>query len=171
MDTLPARADLFAALRSFHAETDSANIEGLKVQTKYSWLHWLPSVGVTFGKPSVGFSLAQVATNIETKALRKAQKAAILRAGILAFKADSLALVALMQRHETLLISLPILKAAQQIEADKFTFQTERNDKGNVNPLDWLNIKADNLRSGDALRARLEEITLLEIDIRKTAKY
>jgi hypothetical protein len=170
-DSLPPRATLFAALRQFHNETDSANLESLKIKTRYTWLHWLPSVGVSFGKPNIGFSLAQVATNVETKAQRQAQRVAILRRGTLAFKADSFALVALIQQRETLLASLSSLKAAELIEAEKFTFQTERNAKGDVNPLDWLNIKADNLKSGDALRTRLETIQLLEIDIRKTARY
>lgn len=170
-DSLPPPATLFAALRQFHTETDSANVESLKIKTRYTWLHWLPSVGVSFGKPNIGFSLAQVATNVETKAQRKAQRAAILRRGTLAFKADSFALVALIEQCETLLASLPSLKAAELIQAEKFKHQTERNDKGNVDPLDWMNIKADNLKSGDALRTRLEALQFLEIDIKKTARY
>jgi hypothetical protein len=89
----------------------------------------------------------------------------------LAFKTDSFALVALLQRHETFRASLPRLKAIEQIEADKFKCQTERNANGDVKPLEWLNLKADSLRSTDPLRARLEEISLLEIDIRKLARY
>ena len=170
-DSLPPKPELFATLRTFHAETDSANVEGLKISKKYEWMHWMPSVGVTLGKPTIGFSLGTVAANIETKAQRKAQKAQILRGGILAFKADSFSLVSLIEKHQMLLRSLIYLESIERIENEQFELQTRKFNEGEVLPLDWLQIKSAHLRGGEPYRQRLEEIELLEIEIRKTAKY
>lgn len=188
-DSLPERAALFASLRTFHAETDSANVSALNVpqsaaliRKKFEWMHWMPSVGFTLGKPTVSFSLGQVAANIEAKALRKAdalereaQKAAeirkILRGGILAFRADSFALVALLERHETLSDALPFLREVEAIENRRFEILKGKYAAKEITPLEFENAKLANLRSGEPLQAKREEIVLLEIEIRKTAKY
>lgn len=170
-DSLPPKPELFATLRLFHAETDSANVEGLKISKKYEWMHWMPSVGVTLGKPTIGFSLGTVAANIETKAQRKAEKAKILRGGVLAFKTDSFSLVSLLERHTILTRSLSYLESVERIESKAFELQKTKFTEGEVLPLDWLQLQSAHLRGGEPYRNRLEEIGLLEIEIRKTAKY
>lgn len=170
-DSLPPQNELFAALRQFHAETDSTNVEGLKIAKRYEWLHWVPSFGVTLGKPTIGFSFAQVANNIETKAQRKAQKAQILRGGVLAFRQDSFTLVSQLEKWQMLNRSLPYLESIERIENEQFEVQKAQNTEGSILPIDWLRIKAEHLKSGEPYRKRLEEIELLEIEIRKTARY
>ena len=134
-------------------------------------MQWVPSFGVTLGKPTIGFSFAQVANNIETKAQRKAEKSKILRGGVLAFKADSFSLVSLIEKHQMLLRSLHYLESIERIENESFEVQKTKYANGDILPLDWLNIKAEHLRGGEPYRKRIEEIELLEIEIRKTAKY
>ena len=89
----------------------------------------------------------------------------------MAFKTDSFALVAIIERHAAAVASLNYLKIAESIENQKFEIQKEKWKNGTVSPLDWLNHQADNLRSGEPLRIKLEEIELLEIEARKVAKY
>jgi hypothetical protein len=188
-DSLPPNSDLFRTLRTFHAETAAANLEALNVpkyveatKAKYNWLHWMPSVGVTLGKPTISFSLGQVAANIENKALRKAaaaelefsreaERRKILRGGDIAFKSDSFTLVSLLEKHEMLRKWLYYLESIERIENKQFEIQKAKNTEGSILPIDFLQIEAAHLKSGEPYRARLEEIELLEIEVRKTAKY
>jgi hypothetical protein len=170
-DSLPNRADLFAALKSFHEETKTANVARLEVNNSTTWMHWMPSVGISFGQPTVGFSLGQIAANIESRKSRLAEKTQISRSASLAFKTDSFALVALLERNAMLRNSLTYLKLAESIENQKFEIEKEKWRKNEMSPPDWLNAQAANLRAGQPLNQRLEEIELLEIEVRKTAKY
>lgn len=170
-DSLPPKAELFATLRAFHAETEAANLEPLNVQNRFAKTALLPSVGITLGKPTIGFSFAQIANFYETKALRKAEKAKILRGANLAFKTDSFTLVSQLEKWQMLNRSLPYLESVERIENEQFEVQKAQNTEGSILPLDWLRIKAEHLKSGEPYRKRIEEIELLEIEIRKTAKY
>ena len=188
-DSLPRRSDLFGTLRRFHDTAAAANLEAVTipkateaVKQKFAWLHWMPSFGITLGKPTIGFSFAQVAANIEGKALRKAaaeeleftraaERRKILRGGELAFKSDSFTLVSLLEKHEMLKRSLIYLEAVERIENKAFEVQKAKNTEGSILPLDWLQIESAHLKGGEPYRARLEEIELLEIEVRKTAKY
>jgi hypothetical protein len=170
-DSLPNRAELFATLRTFHAETADANADGLNVSQKYAWLHWLPSVGVTLGKPTVGFSFGQLVSNIETKAQRTAQKRQILRGANLAFRSDSFALVALIERYESAVNAIPYLTQVEAVENRKFELIKEKWKNGELVPLDWLNAQSANFASGEPLRKQREAAEILEIEIRKLAKY
>jgi hypothetical protein len=168
---LPTTDSLFASLRAFHAETDSVNIEAFKISKKYDWLHWTPQIGVTLGKPSISFSLSQVAANIERKALRNAEKSKILRGGNLAFKSDSFTLVSLLSRLEILKASLVWLESIERIENEKFEIDKQKFENTDITPSDWLTLKASHIRSGEAYFRRREEIQILETEIRKQAKY
>ena len=170
-DSLPPTAELFTTLRAFHQESEAAAVSRVEVNDKTTWMNWMPSVGVTLGRPTIGFSLGQVAANIERRNSRLAEKTQILRGSNVAFKTDSFALVAIIERHAAAVASLNYLKIAESIENQKFEIQKEKWKNGTVSPLDWLNHQADNLRSGEPLRIKLEEIELLEIEARKVAKY
>ena len=90
---------------------------------------------------------------------------------MLAFAVDSFTLVSLLERHAMLKRSLVYLEAVERVENEAFEYQKEKNAKGDILPLDWINIRAAHLKGGEPYRARLEEIELIEIDVRKTAKY
>jgi hypothetical protein len=171
-DSLPNRESLFAALRAFHAETAEANAEPLNIVSGRAWQHLLPSVGITLGKPTIGFSIGQFLNFREQKALRTAEKAKILRGSNLNFRADSFALVAQLERIDNARDALPSLAAAERTANARFEIEKELNAKGLLPaPFGWLDAQAANLRSGEAVRIKLEEINLLEIDARKLAKY
>lgn len=171
IDTLPPRSELFATLRAFHEENAAANAAALNVSQRHAWMHYLPSVGVTLGQPTIGFSIGQLVSNIEQKAMRTAEKAKILRGSNLAFRTDSFALVALMERHAAAVASLPYLKSAESIANAIFEIEKEKWKNGTLSPVAWLDAQAANLRSGEPIRLKLEDIELLEIEARKTAKY
>lgn len=170
-DSLPPRAELFATLRTFHAETADANAQSLNVSDKYKWLHWMPSIGVTLGKPTVGFSLSQVAQNIEAKAQRTAERSKILRGANIAFRSDSFALVALCERYATLADGTAYMRQVELIENQRFTILRDKYAAKEITPLEWFDAQSANLRTGEALNRRLEEIKLLEIEIYRVAKY
>lgn len=168
---LPGPDTLFSALRQYHTEAAAVQLERLKVKSKTDWLHWMPSVGVTLGKPTIGFSLAQVSANIERKAERKAEIAAILRGANLAFQTDSFTLVSLISKLEILKKSMLWLESIERIDNEKFELDREKYERTEITPSQWLDIKATHLRQGEAYFRRREEIQILETEIRKTAKF
>lgn len=171
-DSLPERAELFATLRAFHVETANANAEPLNIVSGRAWQHLLPSVGITLGKPTIGFSLGQFLGFKEQKALRTAEKSKILRGSNLNFRADSFALVALLERHRIIGEAVPYLERFESFENARFEILKEKQAKGLLpNAEDWINAQSSNLRSGEAVRTKREELLLLEIEIVKTAKY
>ena len=170
-DSLPPRAELFATLRAFHVETADANAEPLNIVSGRAWQHLLPSVGVTLGQPTVSFSLGQFLGFKEQKALRQAEKAKILRGSNLNFRTDSFALVELLERHRIIGEALPYLMRFEKLENDRFEIEKEKWKNGTLAPVAWLDAQAANLRSGEALRTKHEELLLLEIEALKIAKY
>jgi hypothetical protein len=170
-DSLPPRAELFATLRTFHNENADANAAALNIVERRAWTTVLPSFGVSFGQPTVSFSVGQYFDYKERKALRAAERSKILRGSNLAFKSDSFALVALLERIETARDALPMLSSAERIENQRFDIEKEKYRNGTLAPLAWLDAQAANLRSGEAVRLKLEEIALLEIAARNLAKY
>ena len=171
-DTLPPSSDLFHALRAFHAENADANAAALNIVEAKAWTQLLPTVGITLGLPKIDFSVGQYFNFKQQQRLRKAEKSKILRGSLIAFKSDSFAIVALLERHEALRNALPILLSAERTANARFEIEKKLNAKGLLPaPFGWLDAQAANLRSGEAVRLKLEEIELLEIEVRKTAKY
>jgi hypothetical protein len=76
-----------------------------------------------------------------------------------------------LERIETARDALPMLSSAERIENQRFDIEKEKYRNGTLAPLAWLDAQAANLRSGEAVRLKLEEIALLEIAARNLAKY
>ncbi len=170
-DSLPERAELFATLRTFHDETAEANAAALNIVERRAWTTLLPTFGIALGKPTVSFGIGQYFDFKQQKALRTAEKSKILRGSNLAFKSDSFALVALLERHRIIGEAVPYLMQFEKLENDRFEIDKEKWKNGTLSPVAWLDAQAANLRSGEALRAKREELLLLEIEIFKLSKF
>ena len=171
-DSLPPRAELFATLRTFHAENADANAAALNIVERRAWTTLLPTFGVALGKPTIGFSVGQYFDWKFQKTLRAAERSKILRGSNLNFRSDSFALVALLERYRIIGDAVPYLERFESFENARFEILKEKQAKGLLlNAEDRINAQSSNLRSGEALRAKREEMLLLEIEVLKTAKY
>lgn len=188
-DSLPYRDSLFASLRRFHTEqlqTDLSEFEIKAPSTKKfeEVMKWLPNVGTSYNlltdklRPTVGYNFNQVYSNVKNKqkaqtdeALRNAKIQKILRGSILAFKSDSFALVEKLNALESVKRTLSHLESVQMIEDEEFRLQEERNSKGEILPVNWVNIRLQHAKSGEAYWNTLEKLDLLILEIFKIARF
>lgn len=172
-DSIPSREDLFKSLREFHTEQTAANLAAVNVREKWKWLDFLPQIGVTLGKPTIGFNAAQFTGSLRSRELRKAETQKILRNSVLSFKSDSLELENLLKKREALIenleakllalkFSLEAFEDVAKLETAVFKLEERRNDEGKVLPSEWLKIQASYIKSQYPMLSKREEIRIYE---------
>lgn len=188
-DSLPYQDSLFASLRRFHTEQLKADLSEFEISKPSSKkfdevLKWMPSVSTSYNlltdklRPTIGYNFNQVYSNIKEKqkaqtdeALRHAKIQKILRGSALAFKSDSFALVEKLAVLEAVKRSIKYLESVHMIEDEEFRLQEERNAKGEILPVNWINIRLQHAKSGETLWRELERLDLIILEIFKLARF
>lgn len=188
-DSLPYRDSLFVSLRRFHVEQLQADLSefDIKAPTTKKFeevLKWMPQVGTSYNlltdrlRPTIGYNFNQIYSNIKEKqktqteeSLRNAKIQKIMRGSALAFKSDSFALVEKLNALESVKRTLKHLESVQMIEDEEFRLQEERNAKGEILPVNWVNIRLQHVKAGEAYWKELERLDLLILEIFKLARF
>lgn len=188
-DSLPYRDSLFSSLKRFHTEQLNADLSEFDIKAtspkKFEEvLKWVPSIGTSYNlltdklRPTVSYNFNQVYSNIKEKqkaktdeSLRNAKIQKILRGSVLAFKRDSFDLVEKLAVIETIKRSIKHLESVQTIEDEEFKLQEERNAKGEILPVNWVNIRLQHARSSEALWREIERLDLLVLEIFRLARF
>ena len=173
---IPERDALFNALRQHHAQRSEAYTAEYKTADNVKWMRWMPSVGVMYNlqgqpRPAINFSIDRIYQNVKDKDLRKAKTEAVQLNAEIAFKDDSLNIISLLKRIEILKHGLEILEAQQTIDDKLFEIVKAKFQANEVTPSVFLTEERQLLERRGILNRRKEEISLLEIEALKVAKF
>jgi hypothetical protein len=175
-DSVPPIHELYESLQKYHAEKLDASMAEYSIQDKYTWMKWTPSLGLMYNlqgqpRPSVNFSLNQAYSSVKEKDLRAAKVKAIKLQSLVEFKTDSLNLSALLQKHQSLKIAFLSVEAAQKVDDDLWELTKQKYENKELTPSQFLTEKRQYIERSAKYNDALKELDLLEIDIKKAAKW
>jgi hypothetical protein len=169
-DTLPTQKVLEASIDSFFAQ--KANIEITEFQTtnKFDWMKWLPSVGVGYAldgrpRPVANYSLDRFYTNFKTKEVNKLKTETLQRTATLEAQKLKFEVRILLKKYELMKTEIAFMQKNLTLEDDIFTVETDKYNRKETLPSDFLKLKQANQVKHQELFLKENELQLLEVEI------
>ena len=174
-DSLPTNAELFASLRSFHAETSNARTAEYNAKEKNAYLKYLPSLGIQYNlqgqpRPSIGYNFNSIYTHRNETERTKAKIKAVQLQAEIEFKNDSFAIVEKLKRLDILKKSLLWLEAQNRIDDKIFENDKAFYAANQMSENDYLTKTRQYLERRERYEKVIQDIELLEIEILRLAK-
>lgn len=175
-DSLPEQSELFDALRRFHDATIEASCIEYRASERKRWMKWFPSLGLSYNlqgqpRPTIGYGLGQIYTNINDKAVKAAKIESIKRLGALAYTQDSINLEILLKKVAILRGGLEYAEATAKVDDQLWELTKQKYQANEIEPAVYLAALKEQTERAAIDKKKKEEIDILELEVLKLARF
>jgi hypothetical protein len=158
---LPDMEDLQLSVKTYHNKKLTAELQELEIKDKGKILKYLPTVGLTFGLPSISWGTEKIANIKQQKAIIEAKRKSLEMDNTLKMN-DDLGKLSIMYHNINYLISnIDSDKELIQVEKDLFQIYEKQYQNHEITPTEYLQKKKAYLLVNQQFRNRIEDIRKL----------
>jgi len=187
IDSIPSQNRLFSSIDSFQNQKAKAEVLQFKNENKTTWIDYIPSLGIGFGvgtkevngqpvlasrlQPSINYSLSEFRQTRRDKKQNENIVLQILELAEIAKSEEKRMVAGLLMKLETLNEDLLFDLKVHEIDSQLWDYYKTSNQKGDIQPIIFLQRQKDWMTKEQAIRIKKREIRFLEIEILETSHF
>lgn len=176
IDSLPEIDILFLRIDSFYLDLAAAEQLAFADESKYDWLRFVPSVGLTYTpngepRPSVSFSTSIIYQSIQAKQAKVKRNESIKDLNLIAAETAKFELKLLYENYYLKLADLSHFENILEIDRQLFAILQDKFDNERILPDLYLKGKKAYLEREYLMNAKIIELKQLKFEILTKGKF